>query len=81
MPETTIKLEAELVEKVVAMKPNGASVSSYVRGLIEAEHQARRHREAALAYRQFLQENAEERQAMEVWERAPLGDDIDTPPS
>jgi hypothetical protein len=51
----------------------------YVRGLIEAEHQARRHREAALAYRRFLEEHAEERQAMEVLESAPLGDDIDTP--
>lgn len=77
MSATTIKLESELVKKVTTLKPKDQSISSYVRGLIEREHRAREHRAAANAYRQFLGENSEERAAMEVWESAPLVDDIE----
>ena len=38
---------------------------------------ARAHREAAVVYQQFLQENPEERAAMEVWESAPLVSEIE----
>lgn len=78
MPATTIKLEADLVKKVTALKPKDESISAFVRELIEREHRARAHREAAGLYQQFLQENPEERAAMEVWESAPLVDDIET---
>lgn len=77
MPATTIKLEADLVKKVTALKPKDESISGYVRELIEREHRARVHREAAGVYRQFLRENPEERAAMEVWESAPLVDDVE----
>ena len=77
MPATTIKLEAELVKKVTTLKPKDESISSYVRGLIEKEHRAREHRAAASAYQRFLGGNSEERAAMEVWESAPLVDDIE----
>ncbi len=77
MPATTIKLEAELVKKVTALKPRDESISSYVRGLIEKEHRAREHRAAANVYQEFLGGNAEERTAMEVWESAPLVDDVE----
>jgi predicted CopG family antitoxin len=77
MPATTIKLAADLVKKVTTLKPKDESISGYVRELIEREHRARAHREAATAYRQFLQENPEERAAMEVWESAPLVDDVE----
>ncbi len=81
MPATTIKLEAELVEKVTSLKPERQSISGYVRGLIEREHRAREHRAAAVAYQQFLDENPDERSAMEVWESGPLVDEVesDTP--
>jgi predicted CopG family antitoxin len=72
MPATTIKLEADLVKKVSALKPKDESISGYVRELIEREHRARTHREAAVVYQEFLRENPEERLAMEVWESAPL---------
>ena len=75
MPATTIKLESDLVKKVTTLKPKDESISGYVRGLIEKEHQARAHRAAAHTYQQFLKENPEERAAMEVWESAPLSDD------
>ena len=77
MPATTIKLEAELVKKVTALKPKDESVSGYVRALSEREHQARAQRAAAVAYQQFLQVNPEERAAMEVWESAPLVDEVE----
>jgi hypothetical protein len=79
MPATTIKLEADLVKKVTALKPKDESISGYVRGLIEREHAARHHRGVAARYRQFLAENPEERASLEVWESAPLVEDIEPP--
>lgn len=77
MPATTIKLEAEWVRKVAALKSKDESVSGFVRSLIEREHQARAQHAAAVAYQQFLQANPEERAAMEVWESAPLVDEVE----
>ncbi len=77
MPATTIKLEHDLVKKVTNLKPKDESISGYVRGLIEKEHREREHKVAAETYQQFLQENPEERAAMEVWESAPLMDDVE----
>lgn len=78
MPATTIKLEADLVKKVTTLKPKDESISGYVRGLIEKEHQARQHREAGVLYQQFLRDNPGERAAMEVWESAPLVDEVES---
>jgi predicted CopG family antitoxin len=77
MPATTIKLEADLVKKVSALKMQDESISAFVRELIEKEHRVRANREAALAYRQFLHNHPEERAAMEGWESASLVDDIE----
>ncbi len=79
MPATTIKLESDLVRKVTIMKPKDESISGYVRSLIEKEHRARAHRVAANTYQQFLQENPGERRAMEVWESAPLSEQVEPP--
>ncbi|HXB02260.1 MAG TPA: hypothetical protein VNV15_05515 [Opitutaceae bacterium] len=77
MPATTVKLEAELVSKVTSLKPNKQSISAYVRGLIEKEHRDRQLREAAQTYEKFLHQNPAEREALEVWESAPLSDTIE----
>jgi predicted CopG family antitoxin len=77
MPATTIKLEADLVKKVVALKPKDESISGFVRELIEKEHRARENRASAVVYQQFLEDNPDERAAMEVWEAAPLVDKIE----
>ena len=77
MPATTVKLEAELVEKVASLKPEKQSLSAYVRSLIEKEHREKQLREAAQAYEQFLHNNSAEREAMDVWESAPLSDNIE----
>ena len=80
MPATTIKLESDLVKKVTSLKPKEESISAFVRGLIEKEHRARQNREAAMVYRQFLQDNPQERAALEVWESAPLSDEVEPGP-
>jgi len=77
MSATTIKLETDLVRKVMALKPRDESISSFVRGLIEREHRARENKAAAVIYQQFLQDNPDERAAMEVWESAPLVDEVE----
>jgi predicted CopG family antitoxin len=77
MPETTIKLEADLVKKVAALKPKDESISGFVRELIEREHRTRENRAAAVVYQQFLEDNPDERAAMEVWETAPFVDDVE----
>jgi predicted CopG family antitoxin len=77
MSATTIKLEADLVKKVAALKPKDESISAFVRELIEKEHRARENRASAVAYQQFLEDNPEERAAMEVWESAPLVSEIE----
>jgi predicted CopG family antitoxin len=77
MPATTIKLEADLVRKVAALKPKDESISGFVRELIEREHRTRENRAAAVVYQQFLEDDPDERAALEVWESAPLVDDIE----
>ena len=78
MPATTIKLDADLVKKVTTLKPKDESISGYVRELIEREHRTREHKAAAGLYQLFLDKNPEERAALEVWESAPLVDDVES---
>ena len=77
MSATTIKLEADLVKKVAALKPKDESISGFVRGLIEKEHRTRENRASAVVYQQFLEDNPVERAAMDVWESAPFIDEIE----
>lgn len=71
MPSTTIRLEAEWVKRIAALKLKDESFSGYVRRLIEKEYLARKHHEAARSYLQFLRENPRESIAMDEWESAP----------
>jgi hypothetical protein len=75
MPATTIKLDADLAEKARLLMPKGASVSSFVRDLIEKESLERRLRDASAAYQDFLAKNPEELESLQVWEAAPLDSD------
>ena len=77
MPATTIKLESDMVKKVTELKSKDESISGYVRNLIVKEHKARENKAAVLIYKQFLEDNPEERAAMEVWELAPLVGEIE----
>lgn len=66
-----------MVRKVAALKPKDESISGFVRELIEREHRTRENRAAAVVYQQFLEDDPDERAALEVWESAPLVDDIE----
>ncbi len=55
----------------MSLEPERQGLSANVRGLIERGHQAREDRAAATAYQRFLDENPDERSAMETWESAP----------
>ena len=77
MPATTVKLESDLVEKAESLKSAKQSISAYVRSLIEKEHRDRKLREGAQAYEQFIRNHPAEREAMEVWESAPLANSIE----
>ena len=77
MPATTVKLESDLAQKAADLKSDGQSISAFVRALIEKEHRSRQLNESARAYEQFLRDNPDEREAMEVWESAPLSENIE----
>jgi predicted CopG family antitoxin len=76
MPSTTVKLDDGLVTKVSEIKGD-ESISAYVRSLIEKEYRERLLRRAAADYGRFLEEHPAEREAMEVWEDAPLAGEIE----
>jgi hypothetical protein len=72
MPATFVDLESDLVEKAAAIKEPDQTIAAFVRNLIEKEHRAWRLRESAQRYEQFLRDNPDEREALEVWESAPF---------
>ena len=72
MPATTIKLESDLINKVVALRVADQSISGFVRGLIEREYLQQKMRKAAGEYQRFLDRQPDERDATEAWESAPL---------
>jgi hypothetical protein len=72
MPATTLLLEPDLVEKAAAIKESDQTMADFIRSLIENEHRARRLRESEQRYEQFLRDNPDEREALEVWESAPF---------
>ena len=77
MSATTVKLESDLVQKAAELKSDGQSISAFVRALIEKEHRTRQLDESARIYERFLRENPGEKEAMEVWESAPLSESIE----
>lgn len=77
MSATTVKLESDLVRKASELKQPEQSISAFVRSLIEKEHRDRLLKESAHTYEQFLRDHPGEREAMEVWESAPLSDGVE----
>jgi predicted CopG family antitoxin len=70
MPAISMRLDSDLVKKVATLKSEDKSISGFVRELIEREFRARELRVSAVAYQQFLQDNPDEKVAMEEWESA-----------
>jgi hypothetical protein len=72
MKATTIKLDGEILEEVKAAKPEGETLTGYVRSVLRREIERKKKEEAALAYRVFMEANREERQWLGEWESADL---------
>lgn len=72
MSASTVKLEAEILRKINAVKPRDQSLAAYVREAVERDILRRQLRTAAERYQIFLSENSEEQQELEGWERARL---------
>jgi len=60
------------------LKPDGQGLSGDVHGRIKRQHRVRALRAVATAYQRFLDENPNERAAMETWESATLVYDVES---
>jgi len=72
MKATTIKLEGKFLEEIRAAKPEGESLTGYVRTVLRRDIEQRKMEEAALAYRAFVESEAGEKQWLEEWEQADM---------
>ncbi len=72
MKATTIKLEGDFLEEIRAAKPEGESLTGYVRTVLRRDIEQRKMEESALAYRAFVESESGERQWLEEWDRADL---------
>ena len=76
MKATTIKLEGELLENLEASKPPDQSLTAYVRSVLRKNLDRIEVREAALAYRAFVESDENEKAWLDEWDRA----DLNSPP-
>jgi hypothetical protein len=72
MKATTIKIDGELLTEIERAKPPGQSVTTYVRTVLRKNIEQHKIREAAAAYRAFVESHPEEREWLDEWERADL---------
>ena len=76
MKATTIKLEGKLLENLEASKPTDQSLTAYVRTVLRENLDRIEVREAAVAYRAFVESNENEKALLDEWDQA----DLNTPP-
>lgn len=72
MKATTIKIDGELLEDLETSKPAGLSLTAYVRSVLRKNIDEMKVREAAVAYRAFLESDREEKAWLDEWDRADL---------
>ena len=70
----TITLEGKLLEDIEAAKPADRSLSAHVRWVLQKDVERRRARDAAAAFRAFIDAHPEERAWLSEWGGADLGD-------
>ncbi len=75
MSATTIKLETPLLEELKSIKSPKASLSAFVREVLEREIRKHHRAEAAETYLEFLKKHPKEATDLEAWEKAPLHTD------
>ena len=72
MRATTIRLEGKLLEEVEAAKPADRRLSAHVRWVLQKDLKRRRVRDAAAAFRAFVDAHPEERAWLADWDGADL---------
>ena len=77
MKATTIKLEGELLENLEAAKPPDRSLSAHVRSVLQKDLERQRARDAAAAFRTFLDAHPDEQAWLAEWD----GVDLAAPPA
>jgi len=76
MKATTIKLDGDLLRDLEANKPRDQSLTAYVRSILRKNLDRIEVREAAVAYRAFVESDKSEKAWLNEWDRA----DLNTPP-
>lgn len=77
MNATTVKLDEELLRQIQTIKSPKQTLARFVKQAVASEIHRRRMSRAAEEYERFLAEHPEEAHALQEWEAAPLGEDID----
>ena len=72
MKATTVKIEGKLLEEIERVKPEGQSVSAYVRIVLRRDLERERARRAAYKYVEFLGDHPEEGDWLAEWAGADL---------
>lgn len=72
MKATTIKLDGELLKRLESVKPSKESLTSYVRSILEKNLDQVKVREAATAYKAFVEDNPDEKAWWNKWDQADL---------
>lgn len=72
MKATTVKIEGELLAGIEAARKPGQSVAAYVRRVLQSDIERRLAREAAAAFKEFVERHPEEKRWMHEWDGADL---------
>ena len=77
MKATTVKIEGELLAGIEAARKPGQSVASYVRRALQRDLERRLARDAAAAFKEFVDTHPEEKRWLDVWDGADLASQPD----
>ena len=67
-----MKIEGELLAGIEAARGPGQSVTSYVRRVLQSDLERRHARDAATAFKEFVETHPEERRWLDEWDGAEL---------
>lgn len=70
--DTTVKLESSVVKEVSSVLEPNQTLTSYVREVVYRDVKRKKLKQASRAYREFLEQNPEEKEELEAWEKADL---------
>ena len=72
MRANTIKIEEQLLNEILDVKPKDQSLSAFVKSTLAKELRRLKVQQASQAYVKYLQSDKEEASALETWEKTDL---------